>query len=140
MDQNRFLEGHESELALDTEAETPDPRALELVNKTNQFNLIGRRFSEAEWLPSLRHPAAFYYLDSYRDRFGPLGKVTVLVGRREGSALSVEAWVLSCRAFSRRIEHRGLALLFDEFGVEEIAFAFEATPPHGPLAEVLPSI
>src|SRR5262249_2677020 len=91
MDQDRFLEGAEAEIVLDTEAETPDPRALELVNKTNQFNLNGRRYSEAEWLTSLRHPDAFYYLVSYRDRFGPLGKVTVLVGRREGSALSVEA-------------------------------------------------
>ena len=26
-----------------------EPRVLELVNKTNQFNLNGRRYTEADW-------------------------------------------------------------------------------------------
>jgi FkbH-like protein len=139
-DQDRFLEGVEAEIVLDTDSEPPDPRALELVNKTNQFNLNGRRHSEAEWLASLRQPDAFYYLVSYRDRFGPLGKVAVLSGRREGTTLLVQTWVLSCRAFSRRIEHACLALLLEDFDVEEIAFAFEATPRNSPLQEFFTSL
>jgi predicted enzyme involved in methoxymalonyl-ACP biosynthesis len=42
---------------------------------------------------------------------------------------------MSCRAFSRRIEHQCLELLFDRFGVSEIAFEFEATPRNGPLRD-----
>ena len=33
-----------------------EPRVLELVNKTNQFNLNGIRYTEAEWAEGLARP------------------------------------------------------------------------------------
>ena len=52
-----------------------DSRALDLVNKTNQFNLkIGRRRLEAEWRSRMQDPRSFLMTVSYRDRFGPSGK------------------------------------------------------------------
>ena len=41
---------------------------------------------------------------SYRDKFGPLGKIAVLQGVKNGDAARIETWVMSCRAFARRIE------------------------------------
>ena len=89
-----------------------DPRALELVNKTNQFNLNGKRYTEASWRDYLLHPESFLLLASYKDKFGPLGKIAVIAGRQNGTKLSVDAWVMSCRAFSRRIEYACLEELF----------------------------
>jgi FkbH-like protein len=43
-----FLQGAEAVITFDFSA-AGDPRALELVNKTNQFNLNGVRYTEAEW-------------------------------------------------------------------------------------------
>jgi predicted enzyme involved in methoxymalonyl-ACP biosynthesis len=40
---------------------------------------------------------------------------------------------MSCRAFSRRIEHQSLKYLFDTLGVDEIEFDYEATPRNSPL-------
>jgi FkbH-like protein len=134
-DRDAFLQGLEAELVLCTTRENPDPRALELVTKTNQFNLNGRRYTEGEWQTSLKESETFLYLVSYQDRFGPLGKIAVLRGRRTREELRVETWVMSCRAFSRRIEHRCVELLFDHFGVEEIVFDFEPTARNGPLLE-----
>ena len=54
-------------------------RAFELINKTNQFNLNGKRFSESDWLSFLQDPAAFLLTASYEDKYGPLGKVAVIV-------------------------------------------------------------
>jgi FkbH-like protein len=112
-----------------------DPRLLELVNKTNQFNLNGRRYTETDWSRQLQQPEAFAVAVSYQDKFGPLGKIAVLCGRLQNRAVEVTAWVMSCRAFSRRVEDRCLEILFDKFGVDEIHFQFEPTPKNGPARE-----
>jgi FkbH-like protein len=116
----------------------PDPRALELVNKTNQFNLNGRRFNEAEWMQYLRSPDHWVWLASYSDRFGPLGKISVLAGRFTADReLDLDTWVLSCRAFGRRIEYAMLDALFERHAARRIHMRFEATERNGPLQELL---
>ncbi len=114
-----------------------DPRALELVNKTNQFNLNGRRYTEASWNNYLRDHMSVLLVASYTDKFGPLGKVAVLAGRRVDRRLIVNAWVMSCRAFSRRIEYRSLAELIARDDIAEIQFDYERTDRNGPLTECL---
>jgi len=113
----------------------PEARAFELVNKTNQFNLNGRRYIESEW--SVFHSSAktLSVLVSYEDRYGALGKIAVMLGKFEGRKLHLESWVLSCRAFSRRIEHQCLKFLFERFGCEEIVFDYVQTARNGPLQE-----
>jgi FkbH-like protein len=112
-----------------------DGRVLELVNKTNQFNLNGHRYTEAEWRKQLEQPGAFVLAVSYEDKFGPLGKIAVLCGRHVDGSVDLSAWVMSCRAFSRRVEDRCLEILFDRFGVETIRFRFEPTAKNGPTGE-----
>jgi len=112
-----------------------DVRAFELINKTNQFNLNGRRLSESEWLSSLQDPAAFVLTASYEDKYGPLGKVAVVMGKTVGRKVYVNTWVMSCRAFSRRIEHQCLKYMFDKLDADEIVFAYEATPRNGPIQD-----
>ena len=105
-----------------------DPRPLELINKTNQFNLNGRRWSEREWQDLLGREDALAICLAYRDKYGPLGKIAVIAGRLAGTVLHVDAWVLSCRAFSRRIEYATLWCLFDRWNVDEIVFDHQPTP------------
>lgn len=112
-----------------------DARAFDLVNKTNQFNLNGRRWSEAAWTDHFRRPGAFLLTAVYEDKFGPLGKIAAVLGRREGRRVAVDAWVMSCRAFSRRIEHRCLKYLFEKTGAGEAVFDFESTSRNGPVRE-----
>ena len=127
----RFLEQAEGKLTLNFDKS--DPRALELINKTNQFNLNGKRHTEASWKRYLSDPQVFFVLASYEDRFGPLGKIAVIAGRHDGSRLTLDHWVMSCRAFSRRIEHGCLLRLFEKFGAEEATFDFSPTLRNGPL-------
>jgi FkbH-like protein len=134
-DLDAFLRSVDAEVTITTDREPADPRALELVNKTNQFNLNGRRFSEAEWQARLQRPGAFLHVVSYKDRFGPLGKIAVLSGRCEQARLLVDVWVMSCRAFSRRIEHQCLAQLLEHSTATEAVFDFQATARNGPLQE-----
>jgi FkbH-like protein len=114
-----------------------DMRAFELVNKTNQFNLNGRRYDEIAWSRLLRDPQASILTVSYEDKFGKLGRIGLLIGREAGKRFVVESWVMSCRAFSRRIEFHCLQYLFDRFAVDDIVFEVQETGRNGPLLEFL---
>jgi FkbH-like protein len=107
------------------------------VNKTNQFNLNGIRYTEAEWRQSLQNPGSFVAVVSYRDKFGPLGKIAVLRGERAVDRVRLDTWVMSCRAFSRRIEYQCLSQLFQRFEAQEIIFNFISTPKNGPMRDFL---
>lgn len=116
----------------------PDPRALELINKTNQFNLNGQRLSEAEWTQYLQNPSHLAWIASYQDRFGTLGKISVLAGHcNQRGELEIDTWVLSCRAFARRIEYAMLNSLFERNSVSRIKFHFQVTERNGPVQELL---
>jgi len=135
-----FLKDVEAELSLDFAKDPEDPRAFELINKTNQFNLNGRRYSQGRWRDYLRQLDTFLLRVAYRDKFGPLGTIAVLAGRRQPEALQIDFWVMSCRAFSRRIEHRCLEQLFEQLEVERIAFDYQPTQRNGPLQDFFSSL
>jgi FkbH-like protein len=135
----RFLSGVEAEISVSRDKE-PDARAFELINKTNQFNLNGLRLTESEWNTLISNPESFLFKQVYRDRFGPLGSIAVMAGRRDGRQLAVEHWVMSCRAFSRRIEYQALKLLFESYKVDEVLLSYKPTPYNGPLREFLESL
>ena len=126
-----FLTRLEARLTL--EASGADQRAFELVNKTNQFNLNGVRYTEAEWKSLSLRPGAFLATVSYEDRFGPLGRIAVLGGYRDRDLCYVDIWVMSCRAFSRQIEFQSVRQLFAKTGASEIRFRFIPTDRNGPL-------
>jgi FkbH-like protein len=131
----RFLQEAEGRIAASFAKDPLDPRALELVNKTNQFNLNGKRHTESSWIRYLSDPEIFLMVASYEDRFGPLGKIAVVTGRARGNTLDIHHWVMSCRAFSRRIEHGCLLWLLQKFDAEEMVFDFAKTPRNGPSQE-----
>jgi FkbH-like protein len=128
-----LLEGAEAEVTLKLRNDLNDTRAFELINKTNQFNLNGKRVTEAAWTKYLREPNTFMLTASYKDRFGTLGKIAVMTGHVEESRVSVDTWVMSCRAFARRIEHQCLKAVFEKLGNNEIVFDYVKTPRNGPI-------
>jgi FkbH-like protein len=132
-----FLEQAAPEFNFDFSKHPADDRALELINKTNQFNLNGRRVSDAAWQNFLKQQDTFLLVTTYRDKYGPLGKIAVIAGRVRGKTIEIENWVMSCRAFSRRIEHRSIEELLRRFDADELILDFEATPKNGPLREFL---
>jgi FkbH-like protein len=127
-----FLEQARSTLSFSFQKDN-DPRILDLINKTNQFNLNGNRYTQAALRRFIDDHSAFVLKASYEDRYGPLGKIAAIAGRTNGNFLFIDCWVMSCRAFSRRIEHACLDQLFREFEVETLEFDFRTTDRNEPL-------
>ncbi|MBI5597115.1 MAG: HAD-IIIC family phosphatase [Elusimicrobia bacterium] len=92
-----------------------DLRSLELVNKTNQFNLNGRRLAEDEWLALAAEDGAFCWSAKVSDRFGDFGTVCVVVGAARPDGTELRQFVLSCRAFGRCVEALVLGELAQAF-------------------------
>jgi FkbH-like protein len=135
-----FLQDAHPRVAVTFGKDQEDRRAFELINKTNQFNLNGRRLSEAAWTNYLSDPATFLMAVNYEDKYGALGKIAVLLGRIEGPAAKINYWVMSCRAFSRRIEHHSLNWLFENCHLEEIHLDYQPTDRNQPTQDFLATI
>lgn len=132
-----FLKGAEAELTFSPIDAAGEARAFELINKTNQFNINGRRLSGAEFQAALSRPGAVSLLVSYKDKYGPLGKIAVVLGRVEFPVLKIDTCVMSCRAFSRFIEYKCLEHLFENWGVSEIELDYHPTARNEPVREFL---
>jgi predicted enzyme involved in methoxymalonyl-ACP biosynthesis len=66
--------------------------------------------------------------------------IGVVAGKQAADRLEISTWVMSCRAFSRRIEFHTLEYLFGVSGAGNISLAFQPTERNQPLQEFLRSI
>jgi FkbH-like protein len=128
-----FLGSLNGTVTLDWRLDSSEKRPLELINKTNQFNLNGLRINEGEWQRYLEDRNTILAVVSYQDKFGPLGKIAVVLGTKTEGIVNVSHWVMSCRAFSRRLEYHILDSLFRHADTEGIQFAFQETERNQPL-------
>ncbi len=133
-----FLAHLDAELKFELSRNSDDGRAFELINKTNQFNLNGVRLTDAEFRAYLAQEQSFLLTASYSDKFGALGKISSLLGRITGDEILVEFWVLSCRAFSHRIEFACLRGLFEFFDEKYLHLRWKSTGRNNHLLEFLP--
>jgi FkbH-like protein len=89
------------------------PRIAQLIQRSNQFNLATRRFTEAQCAAFARDPAYHTVSVSLRDKFGDYGLISVVVVRFEGPAAFVEEYLMSCRVLQRGVEHYVMTHLFE---------------------------
>ena len=87
------------------------PRVSQLINKSNQFNLTTRRYSEAEVEAAERDPLRHPIQIRLVDRFGDNGIIGVTIADRMGEAWEIETWLMSCRVLGRRVPEAVLAHL-----------------------------
>jgi FkbH-like protein len=92
-------------------------RISQLINKSNQFNLTTRRYTEVQVAAFETDPSAFTFQVRLKDRFGDSGMIGVLIARRSEyrgePALDIDSWLMSCRVLGRKVEEamlRELAL------------------------------
>jgi FkbH-like protein len=79
-------------------------RIAQLINKTNQFNLTTRRYTEQQ-VAEMQDSPAYYTLQVFvRDKFGDNGMVSVVICRIGPSEWEIDTWLMSCRVLNRGVE------------------------------------
>jgi FkbH-like protein len=95
--------------------ETGRGRITQLINKSNQFNLTTKRYSEAEVAAIERDPSAFTLQVRLSDIFGDNGMISVVICRKaSGDAWEIDTWLMSCRVLSRCVEKAVLQEVLSE--------------------------
>ena len=89
-------------------------RIVQLINKTNQFNLTTRRYTEQEVTTVMTAADAFGLQFRLIDRFGDNGMIAVVIGRLDGPDLDLDTWLMSCRVLGRQVEAATLAVVAQE--------------------------
>ena len=80
-------------------------RCVQLIGRSNQFNLTTRRHSAAEVMAMLAADDWVTRTISLSDRFGDNGLISVLLARVDGPVLAIDTWLMSCRVLKRTVEH-----------------------------------
>lgn len=81
-------------------------RVVQLINKSNQFNLTTRRYSEPEVAALEKDPDAFTLQVRLADVFGDNGMISVVICRvAEPGRWEIDTWLMSCRVLGRKVEH-----------------------------------
>lgn len=106
-------------------------RVTQLINKSNQFNLTSRRYSQAEVASfELSKSGATCYF-RLRDRFGDFGIIGVIICTDAADrAWEIDTWLMSCRVLGRQVEEAMLAELARmavSRGIEQIRARFIPT-------------
>lgn len=88
-------------------------RIAQLTNKSNQFNLTTKRFSQSE-IENIAMDARFITLyGKLEDKFGDNGVVSVVIGEKEDNILHIRLWLMSCRVLKRDMEFAMMDTLVD---------------------------
>jgi FkbH-like protein len=118
-------------------------RATQLINKTNQFNLTTRRYSEEEVAATLGDPGAVTMQMRLLDRFGDNGVIAVVLGHLNGGGLEIDSWLMSCRVLGREVERATLAIIVEEAvrrGATTVLARYCPSAKNGMVADLLPKL
>jgi FkbH-like protein len=119
------------------------PRVVQLINKTNQFNLTTIRRNQAELEALLAKPGTRAFWVRLRDKFADHGLIAVAIAELEGDTLEIDTLLMSCRVLGRGVEAlvvSELAKMAEAAGAAEIRGRYLPTARNGMVADLYPRL
>ncbi|MCG8512130.1 MAG: HAD-IIIC family phosphatase [Rhodospirillales bacterium] len=116
------------------------PRCLELLQRSNQFNLSGRRYSREQFETLLADPAFECLAFDLRDDFGDYGIVGFAAIENTSRGPVLMDFVMSCRVARKRVEETFLRWYADRagrHGARSFAVRMKRTERNRPLRDAL---
>ena len=118
-------------------------RVMDLITKTNQFNLTTRRHSRTVVEEMVAAERSVCFAVSLTDKFGDYGIVSVLLATTlDDQTLRIDTWLMSCRAMGRTLEHfvmNHLAAMARTSGYLFLLAEYLPTPKNVPVQTLLPN-
>jgi len=135
-----FLKGLRLEASVTQVAANNLGRVTQLVNKTNQFNVTSRRYTEAQIRALAEDPEGWTGAFHMSDRMGNYGLIGVLFCRPcGGGTWEIDTWLMSCRTLGRQMEK----FMFDRMietavqrGIRRIAGVYRPTAKNAMVREL----
>jgi FkbH-like protein len=118
-------------------------RIAELVQRTNQLNFSGRKYTRAELDQVLANPALEKYVLRCSDKYGSYGTVGFCLAREGPQRIEIVDFMLSCRVQGKFVEQAFFAHLFESHnphGAGAMWVNFRPTDRNTPARQVLESL
>jgi FkbH-like protein len=110
------------------------PRAAQLVQRSNQFNLRTTRYTEEDLQYLATSESHLSWTFSIHDLYGAYGLISVVIGRLNDEELFIDTWVMSCRVLKKGVEKLALNEIIHDAacrGVRQIRGEYIPTAKNG---------
>jgi FkbH-like protein len=138
-DLESYLHGLDMELIVRPFDSVGIPRITQLINKTNQFNLTTRRYTEEEVRALAADEDVISLQFRLLDRFGDNGTIAVLIGKRAGDTIELDTWLMSCRVLGRGVEQaclNAMSAAARDMGAARLTGLYCPTAKNGMVSEL----
>lgn len=108
-------------------------RAVQLINKTNQFNLNGIRLSDKQ-VADILESGGRLFTASLSDQHGSHGEVLACLVSHSGE---IRTLVMSCRVFQRRVEYAFIVWLLSTRLYSALVMDYKETERNEPIRKFL---
>jgi HAD-superfamily phosphatase, subfamily IIIC/FkbH-like domain len=109
-------------------------RIAQLTNKSNQFNLTTKRYTQSEIETVAEDENYITLYGKLEDVFGDNGVVSVIIGNKKDDVLHIDLWIMSCRVLKRDMEYAMMDTLIsyaNKAGIKEIIGYYYPTVKNG---------
>lgn len=103
-DLDSYLQSLNMQIGFQPFDDTGRARITQLINKSNQFNLTTRRYTEEEVRDIQLSPECFTLQIRLTDLFGDNGMISVVICRPQQQDWLIDTWLMSCRVLGRKVE------------------------------------
>jgi len=143
-DVDAYLASLEMKITFQPFNKTGRSRIAQLINKSNQYNLTTRRYTEAEVAAAEEDPNCFTLQVLLADKFGDNGMISVVICRRlDDRSWEIDTWLMSCRVLGRRVQEMVVQELLRHAtlnGVERLIGIYTPTDRNGMVEEHYPKL
>ncbi|BDI33114.1 hypothetical protein CCAX7_51650 [Capsulimonas corticalis] len=118
------------------------PRIAQLTQKTNQFNVTTRRYSEEQVTAMANSEDWLVCYAQLKDRFDDAGIIAAAFVHAEGDMAVIDTLLMSCRVIGRGVEQALLSSLAHaglKRGCTRLLGQYIPTPKNGLVTELFPS-
>ena len=130
-DLNEYLASLDMEITFQPFNETGRARIAQLINKSNQFNLTTRRYTETEVAEMENDSTCFTMQVRLTDTFGDNGMISVIICKPTADGnWEIDTWLMSCRVLGRGVEKMVLRHMLEhasERGVAKLIGVYRPT-------------
>lgn len=117
-----FLKDCKLKMEISNPSEETFERAFELLQRTNQLNLSGNKYSREELKKLIGNNNNDSFVVKCRDRFGDYGQVGFFMLRKENDISIIFEYAVSCRVAGKWIEPALIQWIAQKYNAETVVF------------------
>lgn len=127
------------EISINENDSSQIPRIAQLTQKTNQFNLTTKRYTENQIKEFIDDKIHRIFSIKVKDKFGESGLTAIVIINEKHPIANIDTFILSCRIMGRNIEKAIMNYIVDYYsnlGFNEIFSTYFPTVKNKPVLEM----